>query len=106
MLAGLWELPGGTVGPGEAPAAALGRILDADAGLTLKEAGPALATVEHAYSHFRITMTAHACTVRGRAFARGADAIAWVAPAQLGDYPMPGADRKLLARLDAAEVAD
>ncbi len=99
MLAGLWELPGGTVGPRETPAGALGRVLAADAGLALTEAGPALATVEHAYSHFRITMTAHACTVRGRARAGSADAIAWVAPAELGDYPMPGADRKILARL-------
>jgi A/G-specific adenine glycosylase len=61
--------------------------------------GP-LGTVEHAYSHFRITLHAyHALRVRGEPAPRAATDWAWVRPGELDDLAFPAANVRLLARL-------
>ncbi|MFA5204726.1 MAG: A/G-specific adenine glycosylase [Lentisphaeria bacterium] len=95
MLGGLWELPGGKPQPGEMLAETVRRELREETGLAV-EVGAELATVRHAYSHFRITLTAFTCQCpAGRARPLASAAIRWVRPAELAHFPFPTATRKL-----------
>lgn len=92
MLRGLWEFPGGAIQPGETHAEALTRIVGGETGLHVKVGAP-LCAVDHAYSHFTLTMHAYVCDVRGRTHCRHHAALAWVTEAELASYPMPRTDR-------------
>ncbi len=62
-----------------------------------------IATVRHAFSHFGIVLRALRCRlVAGRPLLRAHEAVRWVRPAQLADFPMPAADRRI-ARLLARD---
>jgi A/G-specific adenine glycosylase len=101
LLAGLWELPGGKVREGESPAAAVRREVREEVGIHIRVARP-LTTVEHAYSHFRVTIRAFSCThVSGRARAIGCAAVRWVRPVELDDFAFPAANRKIIAAIMA-----
>ena len=62
LLGGLWELPCGEVKPGETHQAALRRICRETLGATARPGGT-VATVKHAYTHFKITLTVYRCTL-------------------------------------------
>ncbi len=99
LLGGLWELPGGKVAPGETPAAAARREVAEELGIRIRVLG-LLATVRHAYSHFRVTLHAFDCRyVSGRCRAIGCEAFRWVRPGELGRYAFPAVNLKLFAAL-------
>ncbi len=99
MLGGLWEFPGGKVEPGETHAAAVTREIAEEMAIEV-EAGDALAEVDHAYTHFRITLHAyHARYLAGEPQDIGVAAHAWVTLADLDDYAFAVTDRKIIARL-------
>ncbi len=99
LLGGLWEFPGGKLEPGESPEAALARELKEEFGLAAEVTG-ALAPVPHAYSHFRVTLFPRLCRFRGRDPRAGEGRTwQWVAAGELGAYPMPRANRKILEQL-------
>jgi A/G-specific adenine glycosylase len=62
LLGGLWEFPGGKVGPGETHEQALLRESREELGVEVKVGG-LVATVRHAYTHFRITLSAYRCSL-------------------------------------------
>lgn len=100
-LAGLWEFPGGKVEAGESPEACLIRELDEELGI--KVTGACLAPfvfASHAYETIHLLMPLYLCRRwEGFAIAREHEALAWVKPAALTDYPMPPADAPLCAWL-------
>ena len=100
-MAGLWEFPGGKVGAGETPEAALIRELHEELGIDTRESCLApLTFASHAYADFQLLMPLYACRVwRGHPTAREGQELAWVRPARLADYPMPPADEPLVAML-------
>src|SRR3977135_1684261 len=100
-LAGLWEFPGGKVHPGETPEAALIRELDEELGIDVVASCLAPFTfASHAYPEFHLLMPLYVCRKwSGIAMAREGQQLKWVRPAQLGDYPMPPADKPLVAML-------
>ena len=99
MLGGLWEFPGGKVEPGETLEECLRREVAEELDIVVRIERPFMA-VQHAYSHFRITLHTFLCRhSRGRPRAIGCDAHRWVSPAELSDYPFPKADRVVLAAL-------
>src|ERR1700758_5669897 len=100
-LAGLWEFPGGKVEPGERPEATLIRELKEEIGITVSEACLApLTFASHAYPDFHLLMPLYVCRKwSGVPAPREGQCLAWVQPARLGDYPMPPADKPLIAML-------
>ena len=100
-LAGLWEFPGGKVEPGERPEAALIRELGEELGIEVEEACLApLTFASHAYEDFHLLMPLYVCRCwQGGVAAREAQAIKWVMPRSLRDYPMPPADAPLVPAL-------
>ena len=100
-LAGLWEFPGGKVEPGERPEAALIRELREELGIEVSESCLApFVFASHAYDSFHLLMPLYLCRRwDGMVAAREHDALAWVKPDKLSDYPMPPADEPLVAWL-------
>ena len=100
-LAGLWEFPGGKVEPGETPEVALIRELREELGIEVEEAclGP-FTFASHSYDSFHLLMPLYLCRVwSGTPSPREGQALKWVTPQQLGDYPMPPADLPLVVML-------
>jgi 8-oxo-dGTP diphosphatase len=99
----LWEFPGGKVEPGEAPVDALRRELAEELGCRAT-VGRIDDVVFHAYAEFDLYMLVYACTLDGEPRAVEVAALAWVAPCDLGRYPVLPADAALVERL-AREAA-
>jgi 8-oxo-dGTP diphosphatase len=100
-LAGLWEFPGGKVEAGETPEACLIRELDEELGIKVAHACLApFVFASHAYDSFHLIMPLYLCRRwEGVATAREHEAMSWVRPNQMSNYPMPPADAPLVAWL-------
>jgi len=101
QLAGLWEFPGGKLETGETPEAALIRELDEELGIQVAKACLApFVFASHAYADFHLLMPLFLCRRwEGLVQRREHDALAWVRPGEMHDYPMPPADAPLVAYL-------
>jgi 8-oxo-dGTP diphosphatase len=101
QLAGLWEFPGGKLDAGERPEAALIRELKEELGIDVKE--PCLAPLtfaSHAYRDFHLLMPLYICRRwDGIVRSREGQALKWVRPHKLRDFPMPPADEPLIPML-------
>ena len=100
-MAGLWEFPGGKVDAGETPEAALCRELKEELNLDIAESCLApIAFASHAYDDFHLLMPLFVCRVwKGTPAPAEGQALKWVFPNRMGDYPMPPADEPLVALL-------
>src|ERR1700675_2628871 len=100
-MAGLWEFPGGKVETGERPEQSLIRELKEELGIIVKEECLApFAFASHRYPDFHLLMPLYVCRVwQGTVTALEGQSLAWVRPVRLAEYPMPPADRPLVAQL-------
>ena len=101
QLADLWEFPGGKLNPGERPEQALIRELEEELGIVVREACLApLTFASHAYDDFHLLMPLYVCRRwDGFVAPREGQALKWTRAGDLRDFPMPPADRPLIAPL-------
>lgn len=97
QLAGLWEFPGGKIDPGETPEAALVRELAEELSISVNETQlEPLTFASFTYPGFHLLMPLYRIkSWTGDIHPKEGQAIAWVEPARLNDYPAPPADLPL-----------
>jgi 8-oxo-dGTP diphosphatase len=100
-LAGLWEFPGGKVGAGETPEAAVVRELREELAVDITESCLApLTFASHAYEDFQLLMPLYVCRVwKGTPTPLEGQALKWARPMAMASLPMPPADTPLVAML-------
>ena len=98
LLGGMWEFPNGEV-TGD-PAKGLAKAIRAGYGLKVR-AGEAVTTVEHAYSHFRVTVHAYRCELIETSKREN---LKWVKVSELNDLPMGKIDRQIARKLSDGRV--
>ncbi len=99
LLGGLWKFPGGSQEDGETLEGCLRRRIQEELGITIRVGKP-IASVDHAFTHFRMTLHAFGGTIAsGRPRALGCADFRWLKPGQWQVLPLSRADRKLLDAL-------
>ena len=99
LLGGLWELPGGKRTGRETLQEACRRELHEELGIIV-DVGELVQSVQHAYSHFRITLYAFRCTiVAGTPTSSTHLPVRWISLSDLGNYAFPRANRRILDAL-------
>ncbi len=100
-MAGLWEFPGGKMEAGERPEDCLIRELREELAITVRE--PCLAPftfASHSYPDFHLLMPLYLCRRwEGTPTPLEHQALKWVRPRALSEYPMPEADIPLIPML-------
>ena len=103
LLGGMWEFPGGKVEPGETIEACIKREIQEELAIAIK-VGPHLTTVDHAYSHFKVTLHVHRCEYEsGEPKPIECDEIQWVMPSEFHSYPFPKANEHIINAILSAK---
>ena len=99
LLGGLWEFPGGKIEPGETVEDCIRRELQEEVAIAA-EVGDRLMTLEHTYTHFKVTLNVFHCRhLSGEPQPLECDEIRWVTVAELDEYPFPKANLKIIEAL-------
>jgi A/G-specific adenine glycosylase len=99
MLGGLWEFPGGKQNEGESLAECLKREIREELGIEI-DVGAKAMTIDHAYTHFRITLHVFTCCYQsGEPKAIEVADLAWVSLDALDDYAFPATDQQIIGWL-------
>jgi A/G-specific adenine glycosylase len=99
LLGGLWEFPGGKRRPGEALQACLRREIWEELCIDI-QVGELVCIVEHAFTHFFMTLYAYECQwIGGEPQCLGCRDLRWVTLDELGGFAFPVADQRIIAHL-------
>ncbi|HEU4363866.1 MAG TPA: A/G-specific adenine glycosylase [Candidatus Krumholzibacteria bacterium] len=99
MLGGLWEFPGGKVGPDETPEEACRREIREEVNLEV-EVDERVARVTHSYTHLRVEIDVFACRYAGgEVRLDGPTDHRWILLEETANYAFPKANHKFLKAL-------
>ncbi|MBD2328148.1 A/G-specific adenine glycosylase [Alkalinema sp. FACHB-956] len=102
LLGGLWEFPGGKVEPNESIQDCIQREIREELGIEIA-VGEELITVDHAYTHFKVTLHVHHCRhVSGEPQTIECDEVNWVTLETIDQYPFPKANVQIIEALRQA----
>ncbi len=98
-LGGLWEFPGGKQERNESLKKCLRREIKEELGFRIK-VGKFLTAIDHAYTHFTITLHAFECEVAsGSPRALGVEQFKWVRMKEFDQYAFAKTDLRIIAAL-------
>jgi 8-oxo-dGTP diphosphatase len=101
-MAGYWEFPGGKIGPGESSQQALTRELAEELGVSLRRCHPLL-QLRHDYADRVVELDVFVVDdYGGEPCGLEAQALKWVAAAELAGQALLPADRPIIEALNAA----
>ena len=96
LLGGLWEFPGGKIEANETIPDCIKREIKEELGISI-EVEDHLITLNHAYTHFRVTLNVYHCRyLAGEPQPIECEEIRWVKPEQLSQFPFPKANTKII----------
>src|SRR3546814_5314419 len=100
IAAGQWEFPGGKIETGESAHDALVRELREEIGIEVRDARP-LICITHDYRDRRVRLDCWKIKRwDGEPAGREAQALAWVRPQAINDYPILAADAPIITALN------
>jgi 8-oxo-dGTP diphosphatase len=98
-MGGLWEFPGGKIEPGETMQECIEREIYEELGIKIA-VGEHLITIDHTYTHLRVTLTVHHCRhLTGVPQPLESDEIRWVGLNELEEFAFPQANIQIIAAL-------
>ena len=104
LLGGLWEFPGGKIEPGETVQDCIRREIREELGIEI-EVGDRLIVIDHAYTHFRVTLNVYHCRhLSGDPQPIECDEVRWVTTDELDQFPFPKANLQIIAAIRAASA--
>jgi len=99
LLGGLWEFPGGEVEPGESAEQACKREIAEEVNLRV-EVTDLIARVEHAYTHFKVSVDVFDCAYgTGTIELDGPTDYRWILFEEAENYAFPAVNHKIFDRL-------
>lgn len=99
LLGGLWEFPGGKIELGETIEDCIKREIKEELGIGI-EVGEHLITIDHTYTHLRVSLTVHHCRyLTGDPMPIECDEIRWVTLDEIDQFPFPIANAQIIAAL-------
>ncbi|RCJ42247.1 DNA mismatch repair protein MutT [Nostoc minutum NIES-26] len=99
VMGGLWEFPGGKIEPGETVEECIQREIYEELGIEI-EVREHLITIDHTYTHLRVTLTVHqCCLLTGIPQPLECDEIRWVNLDELEEFAFPQANSQIISAL-------
>jgi A/G-specific adenine glycosylase len=100
LLASLWKLPGGFIKADEDLEKSLRRSVKEELGISIR-LGKHLASVNHSYTHFRITLQAYECRLlKGTPMPIGCQNWRWASLTDLKKLPLSKIDRMIMSQAE------
>lgn len=96
---GLWEFPGGKLEPGESLPEALQREIREELGIEIESHQPLIRITHHYTDRAVQLLVQRVTTFNGIPEGREGQPLKWVAPMEMGRYPMPAADRPIVTAI-------